>query len=556
MPKDEAVVDDPLGAGWMALTDGAWERARSLFEQAGAATESPEALEGLSWAAWWLDEVEDCLAARERAYGLYQEAENMCGAGRMALYLGDDHLEFHGERAVANGWFRRAASILEPLEVCPEQGWLSAFRGHWALNAQDTVEAKRLAVEARRVGRRFGVVCLEMFALAVEGLSMVNEGEVERGMSMLDEATAAALGGEYEELPPASWTCCGLISACERVRDYDRAAQWSKRIERFSERKRIRFVTGVCRAHYATVLTWHGDWAGAEQELTAAVEQLSSTRPFWRTEAIVRLADLRRRQGRFEEAEELLAAAEGNPLAPLVLADLDLDRGRYTAAVERLEQQLRQTPASSLTKRTAPLELIIRATVGAGDPASAGAHLDELRAVAAATATTPVRASLRFSEGVVAAAKGDADAAREALEDAIELFATAGGPFENGRARLELAAVLRALDRAGDAEREASTALRRFEQLGAAAEAARARALLAELRAAGGQAAERARGPLTERQLEVVRLVADGLTDRQIAVRLVLSEHTVHRHLANVYARLGCSSRAAAVAQLNRLGEL
>ena len=168
--------------------------------------------------------------------------------------------------------------------------------------------------------------------------------------------------------------------------------------------------------------------------------------------------------------------------------------------------------------------------------------------------TRPLRASLSLSEGLVAAAASDGETARERLEDAVDLFAASGAAFELGRARLELARVLASLGREDAAVREATLALRRLDEIGAAGEAARARELLGSL----GAPPMALRAPpgdqlLTPRELEVLRLVSEGLTDGKIAARLVLSKHTVHRHLQNAYARLGCCSRASAVAEANRL---
>jgi LuxR family transcriptional regulator, maltose regulon positive regulatory protein len=284
--------------GEAALARGAWAEARAIFEEELEAGETLEALEGLSWAAWWTEDVPACLDARERAYRLGRQTGDRRRAAMMALWLGDDHLILRGERAVANGWFQRAARILEGLDPCPEHGWLAALQGYMALGEGDTARARELAARARELGRRLGVLCLEMFGLAVEGVALVNEGQVEAGMRCLDEATAAALGGEYEQIVPAGWTCCLLIGACERVRDYDRAAQWCRKVDEFSRRMRINFVTGTCRAHYGAVLTWHGNWPEAERELTEATEDLTANRPSWSGAALVRLADLRRRQGR------------------------------------------------------------------------------------------------------------------------------------------------------------------------------------------------------------------------------------------------------------------
>ena len=206
-----------------------------------------------------------------------------------------------------------------------------------------------------------------------------------------------------------------------------------------------------------------------------------------------------------------------------------------------------------MTLRAAPLEVMVRAKAAAGDYEAAKAYLIELRAVADAVGTRPLRASLDLCEGLVAAAAGDHEQARERLEDAVEHFAASGASFELGRARLELARVLASLGREEAAVREATVAQRGLDEVGATAEAARARELLTRLGARPAARTTRGDQVLTPRELEVLRLVSEGLTDGEIAARLVLSKHTVHRHLQKTYAKLDCSSRASAVAKANRL---
>jgi len=540
--------------GNAALARGEWAEARAIFEQELEERETVDALEGLSWAAWWVEDVATCLDARERAYRLSRREGDMRRAAMLALWVGDDYLILRGERAIANGWFQRAARILERLDTCPEHGWLDSLLGYVAIVDDDPTKAKVLALRARELGRELEVVSLEMFALAVEGLALVNEGKVVDGMRCLDEATAAALAGEFEEIVPAGWTFCFLLNACERVRDYERAAEWCRKVEEFSRRIRTNFVTLACRAHYGAVLTWHGRWVEAEQSLTEATGRLGLERPSWSGLAIVRLADLRRRQGRLAEAEDLLEQRPGNPLAPVVMAELALDRGDASAAVDLLGPVLRRVPVENRTLRAAPLEVMVRARVAIGDAEAAASHVVELRSIAAALGTRPLRASLSLSEGLVAAAAGDRDTAGERLEDAVELFAASGASFELARARLELARVLTSLSRKDAAAREATLALDLLDEIGASAESARAREVLAST-GVRAKAKRTARGDqlLTPRELEILRLVSEGLTDGEIAARLVLSKHTVHRHLQNAYARLGCSSRAAAVTKANRL---
>jgi DNA-binding NarL/FixJ family response regulator len=197
---------------------------------------------------------------------------------------------------------------------------------------------------------------------------------------------------------------------------------------------------------------------------------------------------------------------------------------------------------------------MVRAKAASGEYEAAASHLSELRSIAEAVGTRPLHASARFCEGLVAAGGGDHETARAKLEDAVELFVTSGASFELARARLALADVLVRLGRTDAAAREAKLALERLDEIGAEAEAARARERLGGL---GGAAKATPTVPrdelLTARQLEILRLISEGLTDGEIAARLVLSKHTVHRHVQNTYARLGCCSRASAVAEANRL---
>jgi ATP/maltotriose-dependent transcriptional regulator MalT len=540
--------------GEAALARAAWREARAIFEEELEAQETVDALEGLSWAAWWVEDVPVCIEARERAYRLSRRQGDVRRAAMLAVWLGDDYLVLRGERAIANGWFQRAARLLEGLERCPEHGWLDTLVGYMALVEGDTGRARELAAQARELGRSLGVVALEMFALCVEGVALVNEGRVADGMCCLDEATASALAGEFELIVPAGWTCCMLLNACERARDYERAAEWCRKVEEFGHRMRINFVTGACRAHYGAVLTWLGRWDEAERELTRATEDLVD-RPTWSGLAIVRLADLRRRQGRVAEAQALLDRAAGNVLTPVVMAEIALDQRDASAAADLLEPVLRRVPTENMALRATPVELMVRAKATAGDAAAATPHLEELRSIAASVGTRPLHASATLAEGLVAAAAGDAEQARARFEDAVELFAASGAAFELARARMELARLLASRGRINAAAREATLAVRRLDEIGAGGEAARARELLAGLGAP--PVARRRATPgeqlVTTRELEVLRLVAEGLTDGEIAARLVLSRHTVHRHLQNTYARLGCSSRAAAVAEANRL---
>src|SRR5919204_381852 len=348
-----------LDAGWAALRNGEWEVARAAFEESLSEGETPEALEGLGWAGHMLNTDRLTFDARERAYRLYLESGDKGSAGRIAAYLAADHLLFRGEPAVANGWLQRAHSLIDDLAPGIDHGWLAIHEGHIAVALdEDTAKARRLATRAIELGRAFGAPELEMLGLGLEGRALVSDGELDEGMRRLDEATTVALAGEARLLYCVAWACCYLISACERVRDFDRAAQWCARVGDFCGRHDI-FLLNTCRAHYASVLSWQGRWEEAETQLTAAVGGLQASRPPMVGDAIARLGELRRRQGRLAEAEELFARSETHSLTLLGSAALALDRGQLAEAAELSDRYLRRFPEPSRVERGAGLELAI-----------------------------------------------------------------------------------------------------------------------------------------------------------------------------------------------------
>ena len=555
---------DPLAAGWQALTAGEWKEARVHFEAALRQEESAAALEGLGWTAWWLNDVAVTFDARERAYRHYREDDDNQAAARVAVFLAADHFVRRGEHAVGNGWFQRAHHLLDGIEPCPEHAMLAIWESYVAvIFHHDTATARRLGAAARALAGSLGEVDLEMLAQASLGFATVCEGNIAEGMRLLDEATAAAVGGEMTDPDAIVTTCCYLISACERVRDYDRAGQWCDRAIRLADRWSYRFMFAYCRTHYAGVLIWRGEWIEAEAELEAATGELATTFPAMAAEGIARLAELRRRQGRVEDAQALLDRLDAQPLralggklALLGRAALALDRGDATTAIDLAERFLRGVPAEDRLERIDGLELLARAQAARGDHAHAVRSMAELQAITGAIATPSLRAVTSFVEGVMAAANGDYEEARRRFEDAVDLFDVGGAPYEAARSRLELGSALTALGRVDAAAREARAALIILEKIGAARESERAAGLLRHLEAAAPERAGNEAAGLTRRELEILRLVAQGLSDKEAAAGLGLSEHTVHRHISNVLNKLDVPSRTAAVAQAAQRGLL
>jgi LuxR family maltose regulon positive regulatory protein len=554
----EPSASTALSAGWAALGRGEWEHAKAAFEESLAEREGPEAFEGIGWAGHMLNEDGVTFEARERAYRLYLDRGDRGSAGRIAAWLAADCLLFRGQPAVANGWLQRAHSLLDGLEPGVDHGWLAVHEGHMAVALEeDTAKGRLLAARAVELGRTFNAPELEMLGLGLEGRALVSDGELEEGMRRLDEATTVALAGETQLLYCVAWACCYLISACERVRDYERAAQWCARVGEFCGQHDI-FLLNICRAHYASVLSWQGRWDEAESQLTAAVGGLQASRPPMAGDALARLGELRRRQGRLEDAEALFARSETHTLSLLGRGALALDGGRPEEAAELADRYLRRFPHAGRVERSSGLELEIRALARLGEHERAGDALRELRGIAERTRTRPILAAASSSEGALAAAQGDHDAARRSFEDALDLLTASDARFETVRVRLDFAATLSALGRLDAARREIETALADIEEMGANGERARAEAMLGKLRptraALPAQALDSPLAALSGRELEVLGLVAEGLTNHDIAQRLVLSEHTVNRHVANILRKLGLPSRAAAASLAGRYG--
>ncbi|HXF52448.1 MAG TPA: LuxR C-terminal-related transcriptional regulator [Dehalococcoidia bacterium] len=549
---------DALAAGRDALRRRDWAAALDHFARAAALEETPEALEGLAEAAWYLGDESQVFDGRERAYRLYLQRGDRQAAARVAVNLANDCIDFRGQPAVASGWMERARRLLEGLDPSPEQVWLATWDAHQRLMlANDAAAARARAREALRIARELRITDAEMVALAVEGLAAICEGHVADGMRSLDEAAAAALAGEVTDLGAAVSVFCYLVDACDRVRDFDRAAQWCDRVRTWGERMGWPEVFGACRPHYAVVLMWRGAWEEAERQLQASTVELLAFRPPMAVEAKVRLAELRWRQGRWDEAEALFREVEHDNLSQLGRAELALDRGDVATAENLVERVLRRIPPEDRIERAPALELKVRALADAGRPEDAALALQELQDIADCVRTDPLRASASLAAGAFEAARGAYTAAIACFEDAVDLYQRAGAAFEGARARIRLARALLRLGRVEAATQEAEAALRVFRRLSAAHEAASAERLLREAGGAGPEGTGTGAAGLTSREAEILALAAAGRSNREIADELVLSVRTVERHISNIYAKLGVTgptARAAAVAFALRHG--
>lgn len=300
-------ADEELAAARAALEEGRWAEARAAFDELLAERETPEARFGWATASWWLGGNQAGVDACSRAYALFRRSGDVAGATQCAVWLAITYKSNFANYAAANGWLARAERLLGAIEPGPSHGWLWVAR---AYREPDLDAAEALSRRALDVGRAHGDVDLELTALSQLGLIRVGRGDTADGFTLIDEAMATALAGERTALDTVVYTCCDMLSACELASDIERAAHWCKVADEFVATYGCPFLYAECRICYGSVLAARGRWAEAEQELDAGLRITDGSCPALHGRALIRLAGLRIRQGRVEDAERLLHQAE------------------------------------------------------------------------------------------------------------------------------------------------------------------------------------------------------------------------------------------------------
>jgi DNA-binding CsgD family transcriptional regulator len=542
-----------LVAGRAALQAGRWSAAKSAFETAVEQAPTAGALLGLGEAVWWLGDVAASVRHRESAYAEFRRQKDPARAAAVAIRLSLTYRANLGNRAASAGWLARAARLVDEYELAPLGGWVALIR---AGASADPAQSEQLAREALESARRFADADLELCALSQIGSSLVTMGRVADGIALLDEAMAGSLGGEGGSLNTVVFTSCQMMISCSRAADHERAGEWIRAADDFTGRYGCPFLYTVCRTLYGGVLFSTGRWAEAEEELMTAVRMSTPAQRTFRGEALARLAELRLAQGRIEEAERLIEGFEDHPAAAVVIGTIHLARGEPGQAAAMLRGRTNEVNERIL-ESAVPLELLVEAELAQGATDEAAARANRLAELGARIGCDAVVARGQRAVGRVLTATGDAAAAKPHLESAVAAFRRLEMPLEAGRTSLFLAAAL--CDGERDAAiAEARSALAVFEDIGAAHHANAAAALLRSLGIPATRAARRGIGgptTLTARELEVLRLIGEGLSNREMAERLFVTRKTVEHHVARVLSKLELRSRAEAAAYAVRTFE-
>lgn len=532
-----------LEQGQHALRTADWETARRVFESALEQQASPNAHDGLGLALWWLNDIRAAHHQRTLAYQQFKQRGDTKRAAMLAMWLAREQAFLGGNVNAMNGWFARAERLLNNIPHSVEHAWLALLRAS-LLAPPDALE--HIATETLDAAHEFRDDNLEGLALAFRGIARIMQTRVAAGMADLDEAMTAALGGEIELLH-VSEIFCLLLSACDLAGDLGRTEQWCRTAQQYAEQNHFPFLAATCRVTYGSLLTAIGKWEAAESELVNAIRSFESGHYALRAQAVIKLADLRVWQGRLQEAEALMAGLEDQTFASLPLARLALARGEKEIARAILEQHL--APNRALTIDQAPLlRLLVDVYLVLNQFDDARAATERLLELANRAQSDLLLAQVELAQGQIARFENSPDAARFFYQ-ALERLRKYDQALLAARARFELAQLARDTDRPA-AITWARAALASFERMGAKQDANQAAHFLHQLGVATTYA--RSKELLSAREQEVLQLLGEGLTNREIAERLVVSPKTIEHHVTQILSKLGARSRAEAAAMAAR----
>ena len=479
----------------------------------------------------------DLLARAHQAFSSRGYAQP---AARCAFWLGFTLL-LRGEFAQAGGWLSRANRMLDGQPDCVENGYLLLPAAYRLFHSGDAVTAQAIFAQAVSFGQRFDDKDLLSLGLQGQGRALIRQGEIVRGVTLLDEAMVAVTAGEVSPLS-AGGVYCSVLDACGEIFDLQRAQEWTTALEKWcASQPDLVPYRGHCLVRRAELLQMHGAWEDALEWARRAAEWFSSPTPKPGVGlAFYQVGEIHRLCGKFADSEEAYRQASQwlRSLGP-GLAQLRLAQGRVEAAyaaIRRLAEAVHE-PAP----RARVLEAYVEIALAAKDVVAARSAAAELAEIAARLDIPFLRALSLCNSGAVLLAEGKAREALAELRQSCDLWCELEVPYEASRVRFLIALANRTLGDEEDALQELATARQTFQRLGAKVDLARVEALLS-------QDGAKPEGPLTGREVQVLKLVAAGMTNRGIAGKLKISEKTVARHLSNIFTKLDLSSRTGAAA--------
>jgi DNA-binding CsgD family transcriptional regulator len=534
-------VLDKLKRGRDSYCRRAWGDAYQSLSLADQATPlAVEDLELLAIAAYLIGRDDDYLGVLDRAHHAHLDAGEGVRAARCAFWLGLNLL-FRGETGRATGWLARAERLLDRTgRDCVEQGYLLLPVAEQHLASEDYETAYATAARAVEIGERFGDPDLIACARHVQGRALMLQRQLEKGLALLDETMVAVTAGELSPIM-TGLIYCSVIDACQQLYALDRAREWTSALARWcDEQPEMIAFTGVCRVHRAEIMQLHGAWREAIEEARRARERCRGTNQQAAAAAFYRQGEVHRLRGEFAAAEAAYRSASQWGWEPQPgLALLRLAQGRTDVAAAAIRRVVSATKDRLQRAKLLPEYIEIMLAMGEVEEARSASR--ELEEIAKSFGTEVLAAIASHARGAVELAEGDAQAALGSLRCAGRVWQQIEAPYLAARVRVLAGLACRALGDNDGATLEMEAARVVFQELGAAPDVARIEALTRD-------ATTHQPAGLTPRELQVLRLVSAGKTNKAIAAELSVSAKTVDRHLSNILTKLNVPSRAAATA--------
>ena len=534
-------ASDTLGLGRAAIARRSWAEAYQLFSAADADIPlAPDDLEQLAVAAYLTGHNDASTQAWSRAHHEALSNNDPRRSARNAFLLGTD-LMFRGELAPAMGWFARAGRVLEGCAECAELGWLVTWNSYGRMGGGDPAGAEPAFAESVAVGQRFSDPGLVTMARLGQGMCRVMQGDGAGGMTLLDEVMAGVTSGEVSPIHTGI-AYCTVIGACSEIFDLRRAKEWTAALTRWCDAQPdLVPFRGNCLVHRCELMQMQGAWGDAVVVAEQACDILAGPIK-WDAlgSAYYQLGELQRLRGEFTKAEESYRRANEAGREPEPgLALLRLAQGRVDLAAAVIRRALDETDGPAARSRLLPAYVDIM--IARSDVSSARAGADELEDVASALNAPYLDAMAAWATGAVLIAEGDPRSALRRLRLAGSAWRDLDAPYQTAHVRVLIGQACRTLGDLESSAMEFAGARAVFERLEAGPDLERLDRLAAST-------LRRIHDVLSKREVEVLRLVASGETNRVIARELGLSEKTIARHVSNIFTKIAVTSRAAATA--------